>query len=486
MMRSILSAALVALALSAAPGCHRAGPVFALHADAVPRCAPGAPRFEGHFPRAAGGSLEVEAPWLAAHRCAVRVVDVREADERRGALGAIDVAEAVPLVDIERAAERWGRDEPLVLVCRSGRRSERAAEQLRALGFRRVASLTGGMMAWQTHGLPVSHDAPPTPPAPARPAPAPAAAGDLGPLRAAFARPGAIVWTRASTLLGASGASCIDGRAETPVLGTPGGDAGELVLSLSALEQELGRPLEAAWIASLFDRYVESFGRFYLHTDRHALARLGGALRADVRFAGRAPEAAAEEALLAFVRAPPPALEEALLAWLVRPEHVGCGHLRMMIESPERYGVRAGLVGDVLRAAFTRAWRRPELVDLEVLGGEHEERGVLEVQLENAVHAHSVVPMVTPHEGTRGLFVVHPQVAAFLRAETAEFLSEQLAPEEARRVSLESLRARTAALGARQLAATVSALAPHLPHYILRVSERAHAITAVARASETP
>jgi rhodanese-related sulfurtransferase len=424
----------------------------------------------------------VEAPWLAAHRCAVRVVDVREADERRGALGAIDVAEAVPLADVERAAERWRRDEPLVLVCRSGRRSERAVEQLRALGFRRVASLTGGMMAWQTQGLPVSHDAPRTTPIPARPAPA--AAGDLAPLRAAFARPGAIVWTRASTLLGASGASCIDGRAETPVLGTPGGDAGELVLSLSALEQELGRPLEAAWIASLFDRYVESFGRFYLHTDRHALARLAAALRADARFAGQLP--ADEDALLAFVRAPPSTLEDALLAWLVRPEHVGCGHLRMMIEAPAHYGVRAGLVGDVLRAAFTRAWRRPELVDLDVLDGEHAERGVLEVQLEHPVHAHSVVPMVTPHEGTRGLFVVHPQVAAFLRAETAEFLSEQLAPEEARRVSLASLRARSAALGERQLGATVRALAPHLPHYILRVSERAHAITAVARVRETP
>jgi len=484
MRRSILAAALAALALSSAAGCDTRGPATAPHAAVLPRCASGAPRFEGHFPRAAGGSPEVEAPWLAAHRCAVRVVDVRETDERHGSLGAIDVAEAVPLVDVERAAERWRRDEPVVVVCRSGRRSERAVEQLRALGFRRVASLTGGMMAWRAQGLPVTHDAPAPPPAPARPAPTSAAAGDLGAIRAAFSGPGAIVWTRAATLLGASGASCIDGRADTPVLGTPGGDAGELVLSLSALEQELGRPLDAAWIASLFDRYVESFGRFYLHTDRHALGRLGAALRGDARFAGRVGED--EAALLALVRAPPSALEDPLLAWLVRPEHVGCGHLRMMIERPERYGVRAGLVADVLRAAFTRAWRRPELVDLAVLDGEHEERGVLEVQLENPVHAHSVVPMVTPHEGTRGLFVVHPQVAAFLRGETAEFLSEQLAPEEARRVSLGSLRARTAALGDRQLRATVGALAPHLPHYVLRVSERAHAITAVVRAAETP
>ncbi|MEZ4410305.1 MAG: hypothetical protein R3A52_28070 [Polyangiales bacterium] len=96
------------------------------------------------------------------------------------------------------------------------------------------------------------------------------------------------MWTRASTLLGASGASCIDGRADTPVLGTPGGDAGELALSLSALEQELGRPLRAEWIASLFDRYVESFGRFYVHTDRHTLRRLGPRCAPTPR-RGRAP-----------------------------------------------------------------------------------------------------------------------------------------------------------------------------------------------------
>ncbi|MEZ4410307.1 MAG: hypothetical protein R3A52_28080 [Polyangiales bacterium] len=101
------------------------------------------------------------------------------------------------------------------------------------------------------------------------------------------------------------------------------------------------------------------------------------------------------------------------------------------------------------------------------------------------MHAHSVVPMVTPHEGTRGLFVLHPQVASFLRGETAEFLTEQLDPGEARRVSLASLRARTEALGERQLRATVGALAPHLPHYLLRVSEARHAISAVSREPET-
>jgi rhodanese-related sulfurtransferase len=481
MKRTLASASLVLLALAA--GCQRAAPTGHTLTPAVtlPRCERDAPRFDGAFPRARGGSQEVEPTWLAAHRCALRVIDVREADELTSSLGRIDVAEHVPLDAVERAAEHWDRDAPVVLVCRSGRRSERAAETLRALGFRRVASLTGGMLAWSAQGLPATR-APTVSAAPAASPAAPLTDAQVGALNAVFQRPETLVWTRVSTLLGSNTVSCIDGRAETPVLGAPGGDAGELVLSLAALEQELGHPVDAAWIASLFDRYVESFGRFYMHTDRHALDRLRAALRTNPRTAAYGDRLHDDTSAMAFVRAPPPAVEEALLDALTRPEHVGCGHLRLMMERPERYGVRAGLVADVLRAAFSRGWRRPELVDYVALDGDHGERGVLEVRIEHTVHAHTVVPMVAPHEGTRELFVLHPQVAAFIRAENADFLVERLTPEEARRVRGDALRTRIEELGERQLHATVAALAPTLPHYVLRVSEGRHSVESVERA----
>ena len=306
--------------------------------------------------------------------------------------------------------------------------------------------------------------------APPAEAPEGTPADPLAELRATLARPDALVWTQAASLLGTNTESCIDGRAEAPVLGTPGGDAGELVLSLAALEQLLGRPLDAGWIATIFDRYVEAFGRFYLHTDRHAIERLADALRADPRTAGAAATWRGPEDARAFVRSPPLAMEGALLEHLVAPAHVGCGHLRLMITEPARYGVRPGLVADVLRAAFHRGWRRPELLEYAILDGEHEERGVLEVRVEHEVHAHTLVPMVAPHVGAREVFVLHPQVTDFVRAENAWFLVEQLAPAEAARVHAPALRARIAALGARQLAATVASLAPHLPHYRLRIS----------------
>src|SRR3954454_3232579 len=42
-----------------------------------------------------------------------------------------------------------------ILYCRSGSRSYKAAEQMQALGYENVASVAGGIIAWQEQGLPV-------------------------------------------------------------------------------------------------------------------------------------------------------------------------------------------------------------------------------------------------------------------------------------------------------------------------------------------
>ena len=42
-----------------------------------------------------------------------------------------------------------------ILYCRSGNRSFKAAEQMQELGYENVASMAGGILAWQEQGLPV-------------------------------------------------------------------------------------------------------------------------------------------------------------------------------------------------------------------------------------------------------------------------------------------------------------------------------------------
>lgn len=83
------------------------------------------------------------------------LVDVREQDEYRGELGHIPRAQLVPLSTLSAAARAWPKDRPVLLVCRSGGRSGKAALQLSAAGFARVASLRGGMREWNAQGRPV-------------------------------------------------------------------------------------------------------------------------------------------------------------------------------------------------------------------------------------------------------------------------------------------------------------------------------------------
>jgi rhodanese-related sulfurtransferase len=85
----------------------------------------------------------------------VRVIDVREPAEFTGELGHVPGAELSPLGGIAAAAAGWDREREVLLICRSGGRSARAAIQLVGMGFKRVMNLAGGMMAYNDARLPI-------------------------------------------------------------------------------------------------------------------------------------------------------------------------------------------------------------------------------------------------------------------------------------------------------------------------------------------
>jgi glyoxylase-like metal-dependent hydrolase (beta-lactamase superfamily II) len=104
----------------------------------------------------AGGIPEVAPEWVAAGAAGMRLVDVREAAEFNNELGHVPASELVPLATVVDAAARWDREAPVVLVCRSGGRSGKAALALLERGFRKVVSMRGGMLAWNEQRLPVA------------------------------------------------------------------------------------------------------------------------------------------------------------------------------------------------------------------------------------------------------------------------------------------------------------------------------------------
>lgn len=98
------------------------------------------------------------SPLEASQRLAeFRVIDVREPHECASATGIIAGAENVPLAGVADAAATWPPHAPLLLVCRSGARSSRAAATLAGLGFDQLFNLAGGMLAWNERGLPITH-----------------------------------------------------------------------------------------------------------------------------------------------------------------------------------------------------------------------------------------------------------------------------------------------------------------------------------------
>jgi len=83
------------------------------------------------------------------------LLDVREQDEY-DAIHAPD-AKLIPLGQLSsRLADIADfKDKPVVVICRSGKRSLKAVSILQENGFSHAGSVSGGMIAWEDAGLPV-------------------------------------------------------------------------------------------------------------------------------------------------------------------------------------------------------------------------------------------------------------------------------------------------------------------------------------------
>ena len=94
-----------------------------------------------------------KSPEEIANYDAYRIIDVREQAEFDGPLGHLPNSELVPLATLENTAQSWKRNQPLLLVCKSGFRSNVACELLKEMSFIDVTNLAGGIIAWnQVHG----------------------------------------------------------------------------------------------------------------------------------------------------------------------------------------------------------------------------------------------------------------------------------------------------------------------------------------------
>jgi sulfur-carrier protein adenylyltransferase/sulfurtransferase len=75
-----------------------------------------------------------------------RIIDVREPNEYQ--INRIPGSALIPLGDVPKRYGELNPDEELVVHCKSGVRSAKAADFLRSVGFKRVLNLKGGILDW--------------------------------------------------------------------------------------------------------------------------------------------------------------------------------------------------------------------------------------------------------------------------------------------------------------------------------------------------
>ena len=104
---------------------------------------------------AGAGTLSAQGAVQLINRERAVVVDVREPEAF--AAGRITGARNVPLAQLEArlAATVKNKTVPLVLVCESGARAQRAVATARKLGYERAQAMTGGLKGWRAANLPI-------------------------------------------------------------------------------------------------------------------------------------------------------------------------------------------------------------------------------------------------------------------------------------------------------------------------------------------
>jgi rhodanese-related sulfurtransferase len=104
---------------------------------------------------AAGGTLSAAGAVQLMNREKAVVIDVSDAEEF--AAGHVTNSKNVPLnqLDEKLAGLVKNKEIPLILVCTSGIRSNRAVATAKKLGFANVQALAGGLKAWREANLPL-------------------------------------------------------------------------------------------------------------------------------------------------------------------------------------------------------------------------------------------------------------------------------------------------------------------------------------------
>jgi len=263
---------------------------------------------------------------------------------------------------------------------------------------------------------------------------------------------------------------CLDDRVTQPSIFTPGGDLGEFILALSSYLQERDptgqmRPSQEV-VDELLLKYLETIppSRPMIHcTDDRAITHLEA-------------EMPLENLDLS---APPDHARASLLKMLEEAENHGDSHVRLLLKKPEWFQLNQYLVPMVIKSFYHLLWQQntdvrsplhklPKL-KLEVLVGQSDPMGFLEVSSGELCHHGGMAPMLTPRAPQRSVLISHLDAVSLRREEMAAFFA-RIANASPRKINKDQLHQRLDRHGWLALETTGSRIAAGLPFYTLTYS----------------
>ena len=432
--------------------------------------------WENQVRLSADGTPHLPPSFVAEAGTRVWVIDVRNDEALTGPQGHIPGVLHNPLARIGQVAELLPGNTPVILVDDDGVRSRIAARLLIEVGMTTVAAMDGGMELWRSEGYFASRDPSTVERTVKAPAPGHGSDGRLLDRRKGTKHltremvleqvgdHSKVGFQKLASVVMASQTSCVDGREDRAIIGTPGGDSGEWLLGLAAAEKVGGARLDLRHVPALVRSFADTFGGMYLHTDSHALNRLVRSIRSDNRIEPAVANLGTIREWERFLRSPPPSLHKLLLEHLFQPDHIGCGHIKLALKNPDVYGIRTEMITAFFAAFYENLWQGARDFHWFVLGGDHAEGAVINVTLDEPLGPFSAVPLIAPSIGGVQAFVNHPQVVAYVRSQIARFLTtsvESMVPVSGRDADI--LEGTIGELGGAQAMATLKALAGGLP-----------------------
>lgn len=256
---------------------------------------------------------------------------------------------------------------------------------------------------------------------------------------------------------GTSTLSCVDARSDDPIIGTPGGDLAEFAMGLYTYNSLTNAVQSYASAQTLFrsfmERHISASRPFYFHTDDNRLRQV---------FAAVGTQLNNPNISILPHRTPSDPERNIWVTELVKSYAQGCGHIRLMIDSPTTYGMMtSNIIQWTIRAFYEELWaadtdaKRAKLAFVVKLGSLLGRAIGIVSNKQGTCTGYS--PAIPPSLGGSTLFVYTPSAASAFRSQV---MSPFFASQGATGWNATQFQSNISTLFNTQLGATLQSLVP--------------------------